>query len=268
MKGRSPSSSTPTKRSKPRRAASRLEALRDSAQASATKEPQAWTVAEAIAELQRHGSRYNVEGMARFGIRSDDVYGVSKPALDKIAREIGKDHDLGLRLWQTGNHDARLLGMLISEPAKVSSRQMEDWVKDFDNWDVCDGTCCHLFAAAKPAWKKALAWTRCKNEFEKRAGFALIAYLAVHDKAAADDAFEPCLAAIERECWDDRNFVRKAVNWALRNIGKRNKRLNRTAIACAERIKQQGTRAARWIAADALRELRSEAVQLRLSRKP
>jgi len=221
-----------------------------------------------MAELQRHGSRYNVEGMARFGIRSDDVYGASKPTLDKIAREIGKDHDLGLRLWQTGNHDARLLGMLISDPAKVTSRQMEDWVKDFDNWDVCDGTCCHLFAAAKPAWKKSLAWTRRKNEFEKRAGFSLIAFLAVHDKAAPDDASEPCLAAIERESWDDRNFVRKAVNWALRNIGKRNKRLNRAAIACAERIKQQGTRAARWIAADALRELRSEAVQLRLSKKP
>jgi len=254
MKGRSPSSSTPTKRSESRR--------------SETQSHKPWTVRRAIAELQRHGSRYNVEGMARFGIRSDDVYGVSKPTLDRIARSIGKNHDLGLRLWQTGNHDARLLGMLISEPAKVSSRQMEAWVKDFDNWDVCDGTCCHLFAAAKPAWKKSLSWTRRKNEFEKRAGFALIAFLAVHDKAAPDNAFEPCLAAIERESWDDRNFVRKAVNWALRNIGKRNKRLNRAAIACAERIKQQGTRAARWIAADALRELRSEAVQLRLARKP
>ena len=254
MKARSPSSSIPTKRSKSQRVQSQPR--------------EAWTIERAVAELQRHGSRYNVEGMARFGIRSDDVYGVSKPILDKIAREIGKNHDLGLRLWQTGNHDARLLGVLISEPAKVSSGQMESWVKAFDNWDVCDGTCCHLFAAAKPAWKKSLAWTRRKPEFEKRAGFALVAYLAIHDKAATDDAFELCLAAIERESWDDRNFVRKALNWALRNIGKRNKRLNRQAIACAERIKQQDTRAARWIAGDALRELRSEAVQLRLSRKP
>jgi len=268
MKAQSRSSSTPTKRSKSRRAAGRPEALRNSAQGGATKELQGWTVPLAIAELQRHGSRYNVEGMARFGIVSDDVYGVSKPTLDKIAQQIGRNHELGLELWNTGNHDARLLGMLISDSTKVTSSQMETWVKDFDNWDVSDGTCCHLFAAAKPAWQKSLLWTRRKNEFEKRAGFALIAYLAIHDKAAKEAAFAPYLKAIEREAWDERNFVRKAVNWALRNIGKRNKRLNRQAIACGERIKKQGTRAARWIAGDALRELRSDAVQLRLSQKP
>ena len=261
MKAQSPSSSIPTKRSKPRRAASRREI-------GAAREPQVWSVPLAVAELQRNGSRYNVEGMARFGIVSDDVYGVSKPALDKIARQIGRNHELGMELWNTGNLDARLLGMLISDSAKVTSAQMEAWVKDFDNWGVCDGTCCHLFAAAKPAWQKSLLWTRRKNEFEKRAAFALIACLAIHDKAVKDAAFAPCLKAIEREAWDDRNFVRKAVNWALCNIGKRNKRLNRQAIACGERIKKQGTRAARWIAADALRELRSDAVQLRLSRKP
>jgi 3-methyladenine DNA glycosylase AlkD len=260
MKAQSPSSSTPTKRSKPRRRSAGI-------LPATTKAPQAWTVPLAVAELQRHGSRYNIEGMARFGIVSDDVYGVSKPILDKIAREIGRNHELGLQLWNTGNHDARLLGMLISDSKTVTGAQMEAWVKEFDNWDVCDGTCCHLFAAAKPAWQKSLLWTRRENEFEKRAGFALIAYLAIHDKAAKDAAFAPCLKAIERESWDDRNFVRKAVNWALRNIGKRNKRLNRQAIACGERIKKQGTRAARWIAADALRELRNDAVQLRLSKK-
>lgn len=253
MKARSPSSSILTKRSKSRRH-------------NETAKLRVWTVREALNELRRHGSRYNVEGMARFGIRSDDVYGVSKPLLDKVARAIGTNHDFGLRLWATGNHDARLLGMLISEPTRVTARQMELWVKDFDNWDVCDGTCCHLFAAARPAWKKSLAWTRRKSEFEKRAGFALIAYLTIHDKTAADERFAPCLAAIERESWDDRNFVRKAVNWALRNIGKRNKHLNRKAIACAERIRKLNTRAARWIAADALRELRSAAVQTRLAR--
>jgi 3-methyladenine DNA glycosylase AlkD len=205
--------------------------------------------------------------MAHFGIRATDVFGVSKPILDKIARDIGRNHQLGVQLWNTGNHDARLLGVLISESARVTNKQMEQWVKDFDNWDVCDGTCCHLFAAAKPAWQKSLAWTRRKNEFEKRAGFALIAYLAVHDKTAPDQLFHPHLQAIERESWDDRNFVRKAVNWALRNIGKRNRRLNREAIACAERIRATGTRAGRWIAADALRELKSEAVQTRLARK-
>jgi 3-methyladenine DNA glycosylase AlkD len=228
---------------------------------------EAWTVARAIGELRRHGKQRNIDGMARYGIRAEVVFGVSKPKMDAVARQIGKNHDLGLRLWATGIHDGRLLGMLISEPHKVTARQMEVWVRDFDNWDVCDGTCCHLFVFAAPAWKKAFAWTNRKAEFEKRAGFALAAYLAVHDKSAADAPFRKFLSVIEREAWDDRNFVRKAVNWALRNIGKRNLALNRAAIACAERIHRSENRAARWIAADALRELRSDAVQNRLHQK-
>ena len=257
MRARSPSLSIPIKPSKSSRRSQRQR----------TSAAQLWTVERAFEELRCHGSKPNVEGMARFGIRSKEVFGVSKPTLDNIVRTIGKNHDLGLRLWKTGNHDARLMGMLISEPARVTGKQMETWVKDFDNWDVCDGTCCHLFVDAKPAWSKALAWTRRKNEFEKRAGFALIAYLAIHDKTAKDDRFMPCLKAIERESWDERNFVRKAANWALRNIGKRNLRLNRDATACGERIRATDTRAGRWIAADALRELRSDAVQDRLRRK-
>jgi 3-methyladenine DNA glycosylase AlkD len=208
-----------------------------------------------------------VEGMARFGIHAKKVFGVSKPKLDELARKIGKNHELGMELWKTGIHDARILGVLISEATKVSAKQMERWVKDFDNWDICDGSCCHLFAFAKAAWKKAFAWTRKKREFEKRAGFALGAFLAVHDKEAPDGIYVKFLKAIEREAWDERNFVRKAVNWALRNIGKRNLRLNRAAILSAERIRRQNTRAARWIAGDALRELRSEAVQKRLRRR-
>lgn len=217
--------------------------------------------------MRLSGEKRNVEGMARFGIRAKKVFGVSKPKMDQLARRIGKNHELGLRLWKTEIHDARLLGMLISEPQRVTAGRMELWVKDFDNWDVCDGTCCHLFVDARPAWKKAFAWTRRKKEFEKRAGFALGAYLAVHDKKAADVGFERFLKVIEREAWDQRNFVRKAVNWALRNIGKRNPRLNRKAMACAERIREDGRGAARWIAADALRELKSEAVQRRLKKK-
>ena len=253
MRGRSRSSSIPTKR---------FSFSRRLAQNTAP-----WSVRRAMAELERCGSRRNVAGMARFGIRPKKVFGVSKPMLDEIARAIGKNHELGMQLWDTGNHDGRLLGMLISESKRVTGKQMESWVKAFDNWDVCDATCCHLFAGAEPAWEKALQWTRRKNEFEKRAGFAMVAYLAVHDKVAEDKRFAPCLKAIEREAWDDRNFVRKAVNWALRNIGKRNKRLNRAAMACGERIRQAGTRAGRWIAADALRELKSDAVQTRLKRK-
>jgi len=253
MKGRSQSLSIRTKRSSP-------------PGAEKSKMP-AWTVESAVRELERHGKKRNVEGMARFGIRAKVVCGVSKPKLDEIVKKIGKDHALGLRLWKTGIHDARLLGMLISRPGEVTTGQMERWVRDFDNWDVCDGTCCHLFAAAKPAWKKAFEWSSRAKEFQKRAGFALAAYLAVHDKAAGDRVFRKYLRVIEREAWDDRNFVRKAVNWALRNIGKRNLRLNREAIESAGRIKKKGTRAGRWIAADALRELQSEAVQKRLRLK-
>jgi 3-methyladenine DNA glycosylase AlkD len=253
MKGRLRSSSTRKKRSNsPNRKA---------------KPADMWTVAKAIAVLRRHGEQRNIIGMARYGIRAKHVLGVSKPKMDAVARQIGTNHALGLRLWASGIHDGRLLGMLISEPARVTSSQMERWVREFDNWDVCDGTCCHLFVFAASAWKKAFAWTSRKAEFEKRAGFALAAYLAVHDKKAPDAPFRRFLTMIEREAWDERNFVRKAVNWALRNIGKRNRRLNREAVACAERIREQDNRAARWIAADALRELKSDAVQNRLKQK-
>lgn len=253
MKARSRSSSIPTKRSK--------------RPAGSPKATEVWTVRRAVAELIRHGSRRNVEGMARFGIRAKQVCGVSKPRLDEIAKRIGKNHDLGVKLWKTRIHDARLLGMLISEPSQVTALQMERWVRDFDNWDVCDGTCCHLFVDAAPAWAKAFEWTKRQREFEKRAGFALAAFLAIHDKKAGDTPFRKFLKNIEREAWDGRNFVRKAVNWALRNIGKRNSQLNRHAIAAAERIRRKGTPTGRWIASDALRELRSDAVQQRLLRK-
>jgi 3-methyladenine DNA glycosylase AlkD len=226
-----------------------------------------WTVARAVRALRDRGTRRNVEGMARFGIRATKVFGVSKPELDAIAKQIGKDHALGLKLWRTRIHDARLLGILISEAEKVTAAQMERWVRDFDNWDVCDGACCHLFVDSGLAWGKAFAWSERKREFEKRAGFALAAYLAVHDKTAGNTPFEKFLKVIEREAWDERNFVRKAVNWALRNIGKRNLGLNRAAIVCAKRIRKQEHSAARWIAADALRELKSDAVQERLRQK-
>jgi len=253
MKARSRSSSIPTKRSK--------------RPAGNAKAPEVWTVRRAVAELVRHGNQRNVEGMARFGIRAGKICGVSKPQLDEIAKRVGKNHDLGLKLWKTRIHDVRLLAMLISEPSRVTALQMERWVRDFDNWDVCDGTCCHLFVHASPAWAKAFEWTKRQREFEKRAAFALAAFLAIHDKKASDAPFRKFLKSIEREAGDDRNFVRKAVNWALRNIGKRNAQLNRHAIAAAERIRRKGTPAGRWIASDALRELRSDAVQRRLLRK-
>ena len=226
-----------------------------------------WSVGRVVGELRRLGSRRNVEGMARYGIRAAKVFGVSKPKLDALARKIGKNHALGLALWSTGIQDAKILAGLISEPGEVTASQMELWVRDFDNWDSCDGTCCHLFVFARPAWSKAFEWTKCKDEFQKRGGFALAAYLAYRDKSARDAKYLSFLKVIGREADDERNFVKKAVNWALRNIGKRNPRLNRAAIATARRILKKESRAARWIAADALRELQSEAVQVRLRGK-
>jgi 3-methyladenine DNA glycosylase AlkD len=225
-----------------------------------------WNVRCVVSELRRLGTKRNVEGMAHYGIRAKKVFGVSKPKLDALAKKIGKNHALGLELWSTGIQDAKILAGLICEPEKVTAAQMELWVKDFDNWDSCDGTCCHLFVFAEPAWEKAFAWTKRKDEFQKRGGLALVAYLAYRDKAAVEGKFLRFLKVIEREADDERNFVRKAVNWALRNIGKRNLRLNRAAIGMGRRIQKKESRAARWIAADALRELEGKAVQARLRR--
>jgi 3-methyladenine DNA glycosylase AlkD len=252
MKARSRSSSIPKKR------------FSGKATQSAREE---WSVGRIVGELRRLGTKRNVEGMAHYGIRAEKVFGVSKPKLDALARKIGKNHALGLELWSTGIQDAKILAGLISEPGKVTAAQMELWVRDFDNWDSCDGTCCHLFVFAGTAWQKAFAWTTRKDEFQKRGGFALAAYLAYRDKSAGDAKYAGFLKVIEREADDDRNFVRKAVNWALRNIGKRNQRLNRAAIATARRLQKKESRTARWIAADALRELEGEAVQARLRGK-
>jgi len=254
MKGRSRSSSTPTK-------LSRRSPIRQ-----VPKEK--WNCADALRELRSLGQQRNIDGMARYGIRAKVVYGVAKPKMDELARRIGRDHELALELWETCVHDARILAGMIDVAKHVTAKQMDRWVRDFDNWDVCDGTCCHLFVFAEPAWKKAIEWSGRNEEFIKRAGFALMAYLAYRDKTAADAKFLRLLPMISREAHDERNFVRKAVNWALRNIGKRNVRLNRAAIREAEKIRKQDSRAARWIAADALRELKSDAVQARLRRKP
>ena len=253
MKVRSQSSSIPGKRSSGRDPAGR--------------NTESWNVKRAVAELRRFGEKRNIEGMARFGIRAKKILGVSKPRIDELARQIRKNHALALELWETGIHDARILAGMIAEKERVTAALMDRWVKHFDSWDICDGTCCHLFVFAEPAWTRAFAWSTRKEEFQKRAGFALAAYLAVHDKTAPNAAFQKYLKVIGREAEDERNFVRKAVNWALRNIGKRNIKLNREAIRVAEKLRRRDSRAARWIAADALRELRSTAIQRRLQAK-
>lgn len=225
------------------------------------------TLRDALAKLKSLGNPANVAGMGRFGVHAKKAYGVSTPALHRLAREIGRDQSLSLQLWNTGIHDARHLAAMIGDPAQVTPAQMERWARDFDSWDLVDGPCCHLFVYTPHAWKMALAWSRREEEFVNRAGFSLMAYLAVHDKQADNKKFLRLLPIIQRAARDERHFVKKAVNWALRQIGKRNLRLNKSAIATGKSIRALGTPAARWIAADALRELTSEAVQKRLAAK-
>lgn len=200
----------------------------------------------------------------RFAVANDNALGVRAPVLKKLAREIGHDHGLAGELWATGIHEARALAFLIEEPEQVTEAQAERWLRDFDSWAICDGCCLYLFVYLPFAWRKVFEWSRREREFEKRAAFSLAAVLAVHDKAAHDENFLKLLPVIEREATDERNFVRKAVNWALRQIGKRNLKLNRAAIRSAKKIQKMDSRAARWIASDALRELTSEAVLRRL----
>jgi 3-methyladenine DNA glycosylase AlkD len=219
---------------------------------------------EIIAKLKSMSNPRNVEGMARFGIFSKKVLGLSMPGIERMRREIGRDHALAIRLWDSGIYDARILAARVDEPGKVTESQMESWAKGFDNWAVCDNACSKLFSRTAFAHKKALEWSSRESEFVKRAGFSLMAALTVHDKKSGDDAFLKFLPAIKRESADERNYVRKAVNWALRQIGKRNLSLNKAAIKVAKDIQKIDSKSARWIAADALRELRSEAVRKRL----
>ncbi|SPE25930.1 putative DNA alkylation repair enzyme [Acidobacteriia bacterium SbA2] len=223
------------------------------------------TFNQVLKTLESKADPAAVLGMARFGITAAKAFGWSAPALKKLAREIGKDHALAERLWSTGTLEARFLAGLVAERQRVTERLMEDWVKDFDSWAVCDGTCLNLFRYTPFAYQKCREWSGRREEFVKRAAFALMACLAVSDKEAPDQTFLRLLPLIKREACDERNYVRKAVNWALRQIGKRNRRLNRAAIEVAQQIHDLDSPAARWIASDALRELRSPAVERRVN---
>jgi 3-methyladenine DNA glycosylase AlkD len=217
--------------------------------------------------IKKLKSLYNheaVAGMARFGINPKNTYGVSIPVLRKMAKQIGQNHLLAQRLWISGIHEARILAGMIDPPEEVTEKQMERWVRDFDSWDVCDQVCSNLFGRTKFANKKAMDWSERGEAFVKRAGFVLMAALAVHDKEAVNKAFLKFLPVIKKEARDERNFVKKAVNWASRQIGKRNLPLNQMAIKTAKEIQGIDSKAAKWIASDAIRELTSEAVRKRL----
>lgn len=222
---------------------------------------------EILTQLHSYANPSNVAGMARFGINPHCTLGVDIYTLRKLAKPLGHDHNLALGLWVSGIHEARILASMVDDPAQSTETQLEAWVADFDSWDVCDQVCDNLFQYTPFAYPKAFAWSGRNEEFVKRAGFVLMACLAFHDRVAADEKLARFFPIIIQASDDDRNYVKKAVNWALRNLGKRNQPLNGEAIAVANDIRSRGTRAARWIATDALRELTSEKVQLRLRKK-
>jgi 3-methyladenine DNA glycosylase AlkD len=224
------------------------------------------TAGEVVQELKKMGTPRSVEGMARFGIQTKAALGISLPELRRLGQKLGKNHGLAGELWNSGIHEARLLAGMIDDFGKVTEDQMERWVVGFDSWDVVDNCCGNLFDKTPFAFRKALEWSRRPEEYVKRAGFVMMAELAVHDKTASDKAFLEFLPVVVREATDDRNFVKKAVNWALRQIGKRNLKLNQAAIQTAKEVHGLEARSAKWIASDALRELTSEAVQSKLKR--
>lgn len=219
-----------------------------------------------LEQLREKGSAKNVEGMGRFGMATDQRLGVSMPEMRNIAKGVGKDHELALELWKTGVQEARIVASMIEVPEAVTENQMEAWVVDFNSWDVCDQVCGNLFEKTSFSQQKIDEWSIREEEFVKRAAYAIIAGLAWHDKQAADDQFIGYFPVIKHGATDERNFVKKAVNWALRNIGKRNSVLNAAAIKTAKEIQQMDSKSARWIASDAIRELESEKIQARLAK--
>jgi 3-methyladenine DNA glycosylase AlkD len=227
--------------------------------------PPKLTAEEILSILKSNASPENVAGMARYGIKADHNYGVCTPVLTDLAKKVKGDHALAQRLWESGIRDARLVACFMDEPELVTEEQMDDWVEDFNSWDVCDGCCLHLFSWTEHAHEKAHEWSMREEEYVKRAGYVMMATLAVHDKTSPDKKFRQYFPLIVRGSTDERNYVKKAVNWALRQIGKRNLALNREAIRVAERISKIDSKSARWIAADALRELKGETVRKRLS---
>jgi len=213
------------------------------------------TFQDILRRLESLRDQNAIEGMARFGITPEHAYGVSLPELRGIAKKAGRDHALALKLWAKDSRETRILASMIEEPEKVSEAQMDAWAREFMYWEICDQTCMNLFWLTPHAYTKAASWSKRKEEYVKRAGFALMAVLAWKDKNAADKKFEAFLPHIKKAATDDRTMVKKAVNWALRQIGKRNPTLNKKAIAAAKEIRKKESKTAKWIAADALREL-------------
>jgi 3-methyladenine DNA glycosylase AlkD len=211
-----------------------------------------------IKQLKALANPANVAGMARFGINANNTLGIAVPVLRKLGKDIGKNHTLAQELWQSGIHEARLLAAFIEDPKEVTVQQMEQWVHEFDSWDICDQVCGNVFDKTPYAYTKAKQWAKQSPEFVRRAGFVMMATLAVHDKLAADEKFTQFFPLMLKYSTDERNFVKKAVNWALRQIGKRNQALHAQAIKLANDMTKMDSTTAHWIANDALRELKTK----------
>ena len=224
------------------------------------------TTSEVIKELKKHYNPKNIEGMKRYGIKADKAFGLNAPTMYAIAKRIGKNHELALELWATGYHEARHIAAMIEDSKLITKSQMNKWVKDFNSWDIVDGTCSNLFRKTPYAIEKILEWCEKKEEYIRRAGFSLICYVAVHEKKRDDKDFLQFLPLIKKHSIDKRNFVKKAVNWALRTIGKRSKFLNKEALKLAKEIQAIDSKSARWIANDAIRELTNPKILARLKK--
>ena len=224
-------------------------------------------VASLLAELKRLGSKKSRDEMAsRYGIHTDRAFGVAMGDMQKIARRIGRDHTLAAALWDAGCYEARMLAALIDEPEKVTTAQMDRWAGEFDNWAICDTACMHLFDRTPHVFAKVAKWAKARGEFVRRAAFALLASKAIHDKRGPNEPFASCLALIENAATDERNFVKKSVNWALRAIGERNAELNAAATAVAQRFAASTDASARWVGKDALKQLSRPAALRRLAK--
>jgi 3-methyladenine DNA glycosylase AlkD len=223
---------------------------------------QADQVAEILRWLERRGTRRVRDDMVnRYGIVTPKAFGVPVGTMQQLARRLGRDHDLALELWETGWYEARMLTSFVDEPERVTAAQMDRWVRDFDNWGICDTLCFHLFDRTPHAWRKVEQWSRRRDEFQKRAAFALLASLGLHDKSTGDEPFLRSLALVERAASDERNFVKKGVSWALRAVGRRNGTLNAASVELARRLAESPDAAARWVGRDALKDLAGPAVQ-------
>jgi len=225
------------------------------------------TLTEVMDKLTALADPEQLNGMSRYGITVEKRLGVRIPQLRQIAKQSGKDHDLALALWETGISEAMILASMVDLPKQVTEAQMEAWVLDFNSWDVCDQVCMNLFEKTPLAWQKIEDWSQREEEYVKRAAYALIACLAWHDKQSADEKFIDLLPLIKSGATDDRNYVKKAVSWALRNIGKRNSNLNAVALQTAQDLKEMDSKPARWIGSDALRDLTSEATSRHLEKR-